>query len=219
MADESKITKSICVTDVDATTFARAVSSKMANLIVGPKRKTFVAHKALIANLVPHFTTTWSRKIPDSKSDDVYLADADLAAVQLLVAWLNRGISALSVERMDLVPLVQLYIAAAKWHLPALQNSIIDALVAHFRHVSNLRPIRDVVQKRYLEARLYPKLQLLLVFQTVIAFNKLSWLFPDKDRDFAVWQVVHADMIQPNKLHYESGIDKQFHVGLWIAGG
>lgn len=65
------------------------------------------------------------------------------------------------------------------------------------------------------------------MFHTIVAFNTVSWDFPDKNVealralvdldklfavDFAVWQVLHPDMIHPNKLHYQSGINEQFYV-------
>lgn len=203
------------------------MSSKTVNLIVGPKRKTFVAHKDLLTHLVPYFAEVVSSQLLSSNNDDIYIGSSDPGAAQVFVGWLYRGPSALGVEGKDPVHLVQLYGIAAAWYQSALQNSIIDALITHFRDVLDLKLIKEVAEKCYPAVRPYPKLQPLIMFHTIVAFNTVSWDFPDKNVealralvdldkhfavDFAVWQVLYPETIHPNKLHYQFGINEQFYV-------
>ena len=65
------------------------------------------------------------------------------------------------------------------------------------------------------------------MFHTVVAFNNVPWGSPFKRKirlhqvvtsdsifaaDFAIWQVMNAEMIQPDKLHDTSGINELFYV-------
>jgi hypothetical protein len=216
-----------------------ALASETIKLLVGPKRKAFVVHRDLIISLVPRLKTlntlfsllkkdkTYIRG--EEKDDEIYIPGAEPVAVHLFVCWLYRGTSALSVTGKDLVPLVHLYGIARRWHQPALQNAVIDALITHFRDVDNmdLKPMQEVMQRCYLEVRLSEKLQSLLMFHTAVAFNQLSRINPvgalsrlhallKSDEDFAVgfgiWQMVNADMTRPENLCYMEGINKKFHV-------
>lgn len=74
------------------------MSSKTVNLIVGPKRKTFVAHKDLHTHLVPYITEVVSSQLLSSNNDDIYIGSSDPAAAQVFVGWLYRGPSALGVR-------------------------------------------------------------------------------------------------------------------------
>ena len=85
-------------------------------LLVGPKRKKFVAHKDLIAHIVPHFTTASSTEVADSESDEIHLVKAPPAVIQLFIGWLYRGPSALEVKEKQPVHLFLLYALAATWH-------------------------------------------------------------------------------------------------------
>lgn len=187
-------------------------------------------HKDLLTQIVPAFGKIVAKHLPDKKINDIYLVGHDPSVIQLFVGWLYRGASALYVAEKSLVPLARLYATAAKWNQSALQNAIIDVLVAHFRNDADgdLQPIHEVVQWHYDEISPFHELRSLIMFHTVVAYNRsiqgklgmdsaglgrLIGSCTEFAADFAFWQVVFSDMTQPENLCYEDDINKRFHVG------
>lgn len=205
-----------------------ALASETIKLLVGPKRKAIAVHKDLIISLVPYLKALITSFLP-LEYDEIYICYEEPVAVHLLVCWLYRGTSALSVTGKDLLPLVHLYGTARRWRQPVLQNAVIDVLITHFRDVDemDLKPMQEVMQRCYLGLRLSEQLHSLLMFHTAVVFNQLSRINPvgalsglhallKSNEDFAVgfgiWQMVNADMVQARNLGYVEGINKKFHV-------
>ena len=178
-------------------------SSPTILILVGPTRKSFAAHKALLCQLVPYFATAFTGAFAEASISEIYLADEDPAAIELFISWLYRGSPGLAASGDDLVPLVKLYVLADLWCLPTLQNNLMDFLIGYFREhaAEGLQAMREVVKVCYFEISLLKMLKRMLMFHAVELVFKVGTDNGDVQgllrcdvnfaTDLAFWQLVH----------------------------
>lgn len=58
---------------------------------MGPKRKEFIVHKALLCHLSPYFRSALNSNFIEAQNNAVELKDEDPACFQYIVAWMYRG--------------------------------------------------------------------------------------------------------------------------------
>ncbi|MCJ1259507.1 hypothetical protein MMC24_007345 [Lignoscripta atroalba] len=112
---------------VDDIGASQLTGSKQVILYVGPKRKKYTPHKALLCHIVPFFNKLLEENAKTSATSEVYLPELDSAVIELFTVWLYRGADCLS-SLNSLTDYVSLHALAGKWRLPKLQNSAIDQI-------------------------------------------------------------------------------------------
>lgn len=69
----------------------RLIQGPSSSVFVGPKRKEFVIHKALLCHLSPYFRSALNSVFIEGRNNAVELQDEDPACFQYIVAWMYRG--------------------------------------------------------------------------------------------------------------------------------
>lgn len=69
----------------------RLIQGPSSSILVGPKRKEFVVHKALLCHLSPYFRGALNSDFIEAQNNAVELKDEDPACFQYIVAWMYRG--------------------------------------------------------------------------------------------------------------------------------
>ena len=114
------------------TDVIRLITSKTVNLIVGPRRKSYSVQKDLLCFLSEFFNKAFNGAFQEAQQDEIYLKDENPTAIELFIGWLYRGAGALTTTDKCLATLLELYLTADKWCMPALQNAVIDSTLAWF---------------------------------------------------------------------------------------
>lgn len=132
------------------TTTKTLKSCDTLKLYIGPKRKRYVVHKALLTRY------EWFRKkiFCPALSPSISLSEEDPKAFELLIGWLYRktvneiSTADESVAKEEVTLYVDLYLRAYEWDMHELQNALMDRMRARTTCVYGYFP-RALIKKIY----------------------------------------------------------------------
>ena len=116
-------------------TCSRLLTITTVDIFVGPKRKTFRVHEALLCDRSEYFRATFQGDFAEAKSKELYLSEDNDASFEIFVNWLYGGDHQIGQPRNDeeLAAFIGLLALAEKILIEHLRNFATDHIRGYYR--------------------------------------------------------------------------------------